>query len=42
MSLVKFNFHEPSCWSCKLMKFHKTEFPMHLEIVVMYAQTAKK
>ena len=42
MSLVKFNFPEPSCWSCKLMKFHKTEFPMHLEVVVMYAQTAKK
>ena len=29
MSLVKFNFYEPSCWSCKLMKFLKTEFPMH-------------
>lgn len=48
MSLVKFNFYEPSCQiSFNFMKFHKTEFPMHLELVVMYeknihAQTAKK
>ena len=34
VSLVKFSFYEPSCSSCKLMKFHKTEFPMHLELVV--------